>query len=42
MKTVNCPKCNNLVEINISNSISEDGEVFQCQKCGWQFRYVEK
>ena len=42
MKTVNCPKCNNLVEINISNSISDDGEVFRCPNCGWKFRYVEK
>jgi len=42
MDIIKCPKCEEEVEINIANSISEDGEVFKCPHCGWEFRYVEK
>ena len=40
MDIVKCPKCGQDVEINIAHSISDDGEVFGCPKCGYQFRYV--
>ena len=42
MKIINCPKCGKEVKIDIANSISDDGEVFQCPYCKYQFRYVEK
>lgn len=42
MDKVKCPKCNELVEIDISKSISDDGEVFMCPHCKYVFRYVEK
>ena len=42
MDIIKCPKCEEEVEINIANSISDDGEVFKCPHCGWEFRYVEK
>lgn len=37
---INCPKCQKETEFFVNNSISEDGEVFRCQHCGWPFRYV--
>lgn len=40
--TINCPKCNKIINFTISDSISEDGEVFVCPYCGWKFRYTEK
>lgn len=40
MDIVTCPKCNSNVEINISKSITDDGEVFKCPNCGYEFRYV--
>ena len=40
MKIVKCPKCKKEVVIKIQNSISEDGEVYRCHHCGWDFRYV--
>ena len=42
MDIIKCPKCEEEVEINIANSISDDGEVFKCPHCGWEFRYAEK
>lgn len=42
MKIVNCPKCGNEVIINIANAIDEHGEVYNCQSCGFYFRYTEK
>lgn len=39
---INCPKCGKPVDIDISNSISEDGEVFRCPYCGYDFRYTDK
>ena len=42
MDIVKCPKCNADVEINIVNSLTDDGEVFKCPKCGYKFRYVNK
>lgn len=37
---INCPKCNEETEFFTHNSISEDGEVYMCQHCGWPFRFV--
>ena len=42
MDVIKCPKCQEDVTINISESISEDGEVFICPKCGYKFRYVKE
>ena len=42
MKIIKCPKCGKEVKIDIVNSITDDGEVFQCPYCKYQFRYVEK
>jgi DNA-directed RNA polymerase subunit RPC12/RpoP len=39
---IKCPKCHKEVEINIGNSISEDGEVFMCPNCQYKFRYVSE
>ena len=40
MTTIKCPKCNSNVEINISKAIDEHGEVFECPKCKYKFRYA--
>ena len=37
---INCPKCHEETEFFTHNSISEDGEVYRCQHCGWPFRFV--
>jgi len=37
---INCPKCHKETEFFTHTSISEDGEVYKCQHCGWPFRYV--
>jgi DNA-directed RNA polymerase subunit RPC12/RpoP len=42
MDVIKCPKCQEDVTINIGESISEDGEVFRCPKCGYKFRYVKE
>lgn len=42
MKYIPCPKCKKEVEINIKNAIDEEGEVFHCPHCGWDFRYTTK
>jgi len=42
MIKIKCPKCHIDVEINIANSIDENGEVFICPNCGQKFRYTEK
>lgn len=42
MKVIRCPKCGKEVTLNISNSISDDGEVFRCNHCNWPFRYTDK
>lgn len=40
-KKIKCPKCNNLVEIDIAKAVDEEGECFLCSNCGFIFRYVE-
>lgn len=40
MEYVKCPKCKEETEIDISNAIDEEGEVFNCQHCGYPFRYA--
>jgi predicted RNA-binding Zn-ribbon protein involved in translation (DUF1610 family) len=42
MLKVRCPKCNTDVVIDISKAIDENGEVFKCHNCGWDFRYTDK
>lgn len=42
MDVIKCPKCGEYIEINIKNSITEDGEVYQCPNCKWPIRYVDK
>ena len=41
MDVIKCVKCNKDIEINIVNSISEDGEVYRCPYCGFEFRYAK-
>ena len=41
MDIIKCPKCNEDVEINIANSLSEDAEVYRCPHCGYDFRYAK-
>ena len=40
-KKINCPRCNNPVEINLAKSADEEGETFMCPSCGFIFRYVD-
>lgn len=42
MDIIKCPKCHEDVEIDIAHSVTDDGEVFACPNCGFQFRYVER
>lgn len=42
MTNIKCPKCNKEFEINISKSIDENGEVYQCPYCKFKIRYIEK
>lgn len=37
-----CPKCGQPTTIDLTKSISEDGELFLCPHCGWKFRYTDK
>ena len=40
MNIINCPKCKKELQIDIANSISDDGEVFKCPNCRYEFRYA--
>ena len=40
MNIINCPKCKKEISIDISKSISDDGEVFVCPECKYKFRYA--
>ena len=40
MIKIKCPKCKYEIDINISNAIDENGEVFSCLNCGYSFRYA--
>ena len=42
MRTIKCPKCSKEFDINIANSITDDGEVFMCPHCGWKIRYTKE
>ena len=42
MKKVKCVKCGNEVVIDIARARDEEGEVFVCPKCGFEFRFVDK
>jgi len=39
---IKCPKCGKEIELNIANAVSEDGEIFECPFCKYEFRYAEK
>lgn len=41
MDKIKCVKCGRENEINISNAIDADGEVFKCNHCGYPFRYAK-
>jgi predicted RNA-binding Zn-ribbon protein involved in translation (DUF1610 family) len=41
-KIVNCPKCGEQVNIDISKAVDEDGEAYICPKCKYIFRFTEK
>ena len=41
MVVIKCPNCNSEIEMNISNAIDSEGEVFICPKCRQILRYVE-
>ena len=40
MDIIKCPKCHEDVEINIECGITDDGEIFECPHCGFQFLYI--
>ena len=40
MKKISCPKCKHEVEILLSNAVDELGEVYRCDKCGYEFRFT--
>ena len=40
MIKIKCPKCKQEININISNAVDENGEVFLCKNCGYKFRYA--
>lgn len=42
MKSIKCLKCGNEVAIDIAHAQDEEGEVFVCPKCGFEFRYTDK
>ena len=42
MDVINCPSCENPVEINIFKAIDELGEIYRCPKCGKDFIYARQ
>lgn len=42
MTKIKCPKCGKEFELNVANSVSEDGEVFRCPHCNWFIRFTNK
>ena len=42
MITINCPKCEKEVLIDIKNALDEHGEVYQCPNCKSKFRYTDR
>ena len=42
MITIKCPKCDKDTSFNLSSSVSEDGEVYMCEHCGYLFRYANE
>lgn len=42
MEKIACFNCGNLVQIDISKAIDEEGEVFVCPNCKKKFRYTNK
>ena len=42
MIKINCPKCKKETDINISDAVDEEGEVFICKHCGYHFRFATR
>ena len=42
MEMVKCPKCQKEVKIDLTNAVDEEGEVFKCPYCNYEFRYALK
>ena len=42
MDIIKCSECHENVEINIECSIMDDGEIFECPHCRFQFLYIYK
>lgn len=42
MIIVKCPKCKKEVQIDLKNAVDEEGEVFRCPHCHYEFRYALK
>lgn len=39
MRKIKCPKCGEDVDIDITKAIDENGEVFMCPHCHFEFWY---
>lgn len=40
MTLVTCPKCKNLIEVDISKAVDENGEEYMCSNCNYVIRYA--
>jgi len=39
MKQLVCPKCNNLITIDISKALDSEGTIFKCDNCNYKIMY---
>ena len=39
---IECPKCKGEVPLDVRKAIDEEGEVYLCPHCKWQFRYTPR
>lgn len=42
MGKIKCVKCGKETEIDISNALDENGEVFKCEHCGYPFMHTNR
>ena len=42
MDKIECPRCKEVIPVNIANAIDADGEVFRCSKCGMPIFYTNR
>lgn len=40
MTIIKCPKCHAALQINISDAVDSEAEVFRCPKCNYYIRYA--